>query len=389
MSRLNILISGAGIAGSTLAYWVARYGQAATVVERSGALRSSGAPVDVRGPAMAVAERMNIVSRLREASTIVSGWTSLDKTGKRSAHVDLGTLWRLRNDIELPRGDLSTILYEASRDHAEFIFGDSIMSLTQDAGGVDVTFERSRPRRFDLVIGADGLHSRVRRLAFGPDSEFVRHAGLYVASLPLPASIDPGRDIVSLHAPAKAVVLHPSRDRPIALCIFWHPEIPNFNAWETEQHRRILKVMFGNIGWTIPEILGAAHASRELWFDAVSIVELANWTRGRVAVLGDASSCVSLFGDGSSLAIAGAATLAAALADHPTDQAAALGQYQRLHGKLVGPRLKALSLVAAFLVPRTRIGISIRNRFLAVAGPTYATALRIGQSMRRPSRPRG
>jgi len=383
VSRLDVLISGAGIAGSALAYWVARFGHSATVVERSGSLRSSGAPVDIRRPAMPVVERMNIVSRLREASTVVSGWSLLDEAGERSAYVDVGTLWRLRNEIELPRGDLSTILYEASRDSAEFLFGDSITSLAQDGGGVDVVFERSRPRRFDVVIGADGLHSRVRRLAFGPETQFVHHAGLYVASLPLPRSIDPGRDIIMLNAPGKTVALHPSRDSPLALLIFWHPEIPDFDAWQTEQHKRILETTFGNLGWRVPDILAAALASRELWFDAVSVVKLANWARGRVAVLGDASSCASLFGDGSSLALAGAYALAAALADHPTDHEVAFGQYQMVHGKLVAPRLKALSLAAAFLVPRTRAGISVRNRFLAVAGPTYTTALRIGRRTKR------
>jgi len=387
LSRLNVLISGAGIAGSALAYWVAHFGHSATVVERSGSLRSSGAPVDVRRPAMPIVERMNIVPRLREASTVVSGWTLLDEAGERSAHVDLGTLWRLRNEIELPRGDLSTILYEATRDHAEFVFGDSITSLADDGDGADVEFERSRPRRFDVVIGADGLHSRVRRLSFGPETEFVRHAGLYVASLPLPQSIDPGRDIIMLNIPGKVVAIHPSREHPLVLLIFWHPEIADFDAWETEQHNRILEATFANVGWRVPEILAAARASRDLWFDAVSTVNLANWARGRVAVLGDASSCASLFGDGSTLAIAGAYTLAAALAEHPTDHKAAFGQYQAVHSKLVGPRLKALSLAAAFLVPRTRIGISVRNRFVAIAGPTYETALRIGQRMGRASRP--
>src|SRR5262245_14112313 len=337
---------------------------------------------------MPIVERMNIVPRLREASTVVSGWTLLDETGQRSAHVDLGTLWRLRNEIELPRGDLSTILYEATHDRAELFFGDSITSLADDGGGVDVEFEHSRPRRFDVVIGADGLRSRVRRRSFGPETVCLRHAGLYVASLPLPQSSDPGRDIIMLNVPGKVVAIHPSRERPLVLLIFWHPEIPDFDAWETEQHKRILEATFGNLGWTVPEILAAARASPELWFDAVSTVQLANWARGRVAVLGDASSCASLFGDGSTLAIAGAYTLAAGLADHPTDHKAAFGQYQAVHGKLVGPRLKALSLVAAFLVPRTRTGISVRNRFVAMAGPAYETALRIGQRMARASRPR-
>src|SRR5262249_20722607 len=196
-----------------------------------------------------------------------------------------------------------------------------------------------------------------------PETEFVRHAGLYVASLPLPQGIDPGRDIVMLNTPGTVAAIHPSRGRALVLLIFWHPEIPDFDAWETEQHKAILEATFANVGWRVPEILAAARASPELWFDAVSTVKLANWARGRVAVLGDASSCASLFGDGSTLAIAGAYTLAAALADHPTDHKAAFGQYQAVHGKLVGPRLKALSLAAAFLLPPTRIGVSVCKRF--------------------------
>jgi 2-polyprenyl-6-methoxyphenol hydroxylase-like FAD-dependent oxidoreductase len=384
VSRLSVLVSGAGIAGSALAYWLARFGHSVTVVERSGSLRSSGSPVDVRGPAMPIVERMNIVPRLREASTIVSGWTLLDETGAPSTRVDLGTLWRLRNDIELPRGDLAIILYEASQNSAEFIFGDSVTSLRQDGGGVDVEFEHSRPRRFDIVIGADGLHSRVRQLAFGPETEFVRHAGMYVAGLPLPRSIDPGRDIIMLNAPGKAVGLHPSGNHPLALLIFWHPEMVGFDAWETEQPKIILEETFGTFGWRVPEVLEAVRASGELWFDAVSVVQLANWARDRVALLGDASSCASLFGDGSSLAIAGAYTLAATLKEHPTDHNAALRQYQSIHGKLVGRRLKALPLVAALLVPRTRLGIMIRNRFLALAGPAYLAALRLARRMTSP-----
>jgi 2-polyprenyl-6-methoxyphenol hydroxylase-like FAD-dependent oxidoreductase len=149
-----------------------------------------------------------------------------------------------------------------------------------------------------------------------------------------------------------------------------------------EQHRQILQTTFAGFGWNVPKLLAAVRTSRDLWFDEVSVVELASWARGRVALLGDASSCASLFGDGSTLAIVGAYTLAAALAEHPTDHEAAFRQYQTVHGRLVGPRLKALPVIAAFLVPRTRVGISVRNRFLAMAGPTYTAALRFGQVMR-------
>jgi 2-polyprenyl-6-methoxyphenol hydroxylase-like FAD-dependent oxidoreductase len=382
--QLSVLISGAGIAGCTLAYWLPRYGHFVTVVERAGALRSSGAPVDVRGPAARVAEQMKIVPRLREASTRIAGVTLLDRTGRRCARVDLEGLRRsiAPKDVELPRGDLSTILHEASRDSAEFMFGDSITSLAQDDGrGVDVEFERSRPRRFDLVIGADGLHSMVRHLAFGPESSFVRYAGLYVATLPLPRGIDPGGEMIMLNAPGKSVTLHPSRETPLAALIFWNPEIRNFDHSDSEQHKRILETTFANIRWKVPDILDAVRASTELYFDSVSRVELASWARGRVALVGDASSCVSLFGDGSTLAIAGAYALAKALAENPTDHDEAFRQYQAQHGKLVATRQRSLSLVASLLVPRTQFGILLRNWVLVGILRAYAGTKRIGRRL--------
>jgi 2-polyprenyl-6-methoxyphenol hydroxylase-like FAD-dependent oxidoreductase len=246
---------------------------------------------------------------------------------------------------------------------------------------VDVEFERSRPRRFDLAIGADGLHSIVRRLAFGPQSSFVRHAGLFVATLPLPRSIDPEREMIMLNAPGKSVTLHPSRANPLAALIFWKPEIRDFDHSDSGQHKRILATTFADIGWKVPDVLAAVRASEELYFDSVSRVELTSWARGRVALLGDASSCVSLFGDGSTLAIAGAYTLATALAESPTDHDEAFRQYQAQHGKLVAPRQRNVALVASLLVPRTQLGISLRNRVLVGALSAYAAVKRIGRRL--------
>jgi 2-polyprenyl-6-methoxyphenol hydroxylase-like FAD-dependent oxidoreductase len=366
--RLNVLISGAGIAGCTLAYWLARHGHSATVVERSGALRSSGAPVDVRGPAADVAERMGIVPRLRAASTHISGLTFLDGAGRQAARVDLEAVRRsiAPKDMELPRGDLQMILREACGDGAEFIFEDTIASLRDDGQGVDATFERGASRRFDLVVGADGLHSNVRRLAFGPETDFVRYAGLYVATLPLPQSIDLGREIFMLNAPGKCAAVHPSRDRPLALLIYWSPQLADFDPADVERHKRILEATFAGIGWKAPEILAAVRATSQLYFDSVSRVQLTDWSRGRVTLLGDASSCVSLFGDGSTLAIAGAYALATALVENPDDHAEAFQHYQARHGKLVASKQSNLSLLASILVPRTALGISIRNRALGI-----------------------
>jgi 2-polyprenyl-6-methoxyphenol hydroxylase-like FAD-dependent oxidoreductase len=377
--RLNVLISGAGIAGCTFAYWLARHGHSATVVERSGAIGSSGAPVDIRGPAAQVVAEMGLVPRLQEASTRVAGLSFLDRTGRRRARIDLVGFRRsmMMRHFELPRGDLSTILHEASRDGAEFVFRDSIASLVQEDGGVEVTFEHSAPRRFDLVIGADGLHSIVRRLAFGPETSFVHHAGLYVATLPLPHEIDPKGEIQMLNAPGRSVTIHPSRDSPVAAFIFWKPEIADLDHHDAEQHKGVVEEAFGDLGWRVPEMLAAVRASAQLYFDSVSQVILADWARGRAALIGDASSCVSLFGDGSTLAIAGAHALALALAESPEDHGKAFRLYQARHGKLVAGRQRNVTRVASMLVPRTEFGIALRNRIVALVGSAQAGAKRL------------
>ena len=359
MAKLEVLISGAGIAGCTLAYWLTRNGHCATLVERSGSLRSSGSPVDVRGPAVDVAERMNIATYLRAASIRLQGMTLLDSDGGRVARVDIAALRSsiVPKDMEIARGDLARILHEASAHDADYMFADCIKTLAQDEMGVDVTFEHSRPRRFDLVIGADGLHSIVRRLAFGADSQFVQHAGLYAATISLPGSSDGECEMFMLNAPGKLATLHPCAGAPLAYFVFWHPQIPEFDYTDLNQHKLILERTFAGIGWRVPEFLDAVRVTRDMYFDSVARVDVANWARGRIALLGDASSCVSLFGDGSTLAIAGAYELAKALMESPADPQGAFSRYQSVHGKLVASKQKNLISTASRIVPRTSTGI--------------------------------
>jgi 2-polyprenyl-6-methoxyphenol hydroxylase-like FAD-dependent oxidoreductase len=387
MERLEVLISGAGIGGCTLAYWLTRNGHSVTVVERSGALRSSGSPVDVRGPAVDVAERMNIATRLREASIRPKGMTLLDSGGRRVARVDIAALRSsiVPKDMELARGDLARILYEASANDADYIFRDSIKALTPDEMGVDVAFEHSRPRRFDFVIGADGLHSIVRRLAFGADPEFVRHAGLYAATIPLPGYDGEG-EMFMLNTPGKLAALHPCQGVPLAYFIFWHPEIPEFDYTDLGQHKRILERTFAGIGWRVPEFLDAVRVAHDMYFDSVARVDVAKWARGRIALLGDASSCVSLFGDGSTLAIAGAYELAKALKESPTDPQGAFGRYQAVHSKLVASKQKNLISTAARIVPRTPAGLWLCTRLFWRTMGGLGTVVRFGRKLRGKSR---
>jgi 2-polyprenyl-6-methoxyphenol hydroxylase-like FAD-dependent oxidoreductase len=384
MEKTAVLISGAGIAGCTLAYWLTRHGYSVTIVERSRSLRSSGSPVDVRGPAVDVVGRMNIAKRLREVSIHLKGMTLLDSGGRRVARVDIAALRSsiAPKDMEVARGDLARILHEASASDAEYIFGDTIKALTQNGTGVEVTFERSRPRRFDLVVGADGLHSIVRRLAFGPDSEFVRHAGLYAATISLPHDGNGNGELFILNVPGKLAALHPCRGVPLAYFIFWHPEIPKFDHTDLHQQKIILKRTFADIGWRVPEFLDAAYAAHDLYFDSVARVDMAKWASGRIALLGDASSCVSLFGDGSTLAIVGAYELAKALTERPADPQGAFKRYQAVHGKLVASKQKDLVSTACRIVPRTSTGLWVSTRLFWRTMVGLGTVVHLGRKMR-------
>jgi 2-polyprenyl-6-methoxyphenol hydroxylase-like FAD-dependent oxidoreductase len=383
MRRLNILISGAGIAGMTLAFWLGRNGMRVTVVERAVGQRSSGSPIDVRGAAADIAQRMGIMDRVRQAATSVAGMRFVDARGKHVVRVDITALQRASGsrDVEIARGDLAEILQEASLDSAEVLFNDAIRSIVQDSGGVDVTFENAPPRRFDMVVGADGLHSGVRRLVFGPERNFVRHAGLYVATLPLSRAFDGlGRDITMFNAPARSATIHPARSQSLGAFIFWRKPVPGFDHRDTEQHRRIVQETYHTDGWHVPALLEEMRSTSDLYFDAVSRVQMDRWNDGRVVLVGDAASCVSLLGDGSTLAMIGAHSLAGALAHHTGDPAMAFQEFESRHRRLVEARQRWMALGASLLVPKTGTGIALRNTMLRLA-PVFTAAQHVQRSL--------
>jgi 2-polyprenyl-6-methoxyphenol hydroxylase-like FAD-dependent oxidoreductase len=329
-------------------------------VERARDLRSSGNPVDVRGSALPVADAMGLLPALREAATQVTAMSLLNTAGRQVARVRLPAA---RGEVEIPRGDLAAILYAAARDHAEFRFDDTVVELRQDGHGVDVAFDRAAPRRFDLVIGADGLHSAVRRLTFGPERDIVRRTGLHVATMPLHDPVENQRDVVIYTAPGRLVAIHPTRGRALAAFIFRFRDrtSPDLDHRDLRQYRRLVTEAYRGDGWRVPELLDRLRDAEDPYVDAVSRVRLPAWSNGRVALLGDAASCASLLGDGSSLAIAGAHTLATALGANPTDHTAAFRRYESAHRSLVDPRQRAFGLSATLLIPNSRLGLAARN----------------------------
>lgn len=360
----SVLVSGAGIAGPTLAYRLAREGVAVTLVEKAAELRSSGSPVDVRGSALQVVQAMGLNGRLRDASTQVDSIAFVDRTGKPVGKGFMRTLsgFGPEDSVELPRGALARALFEAAAPLIEVKLHDSIAQLHQDSDGVDVDFESGDSRRFDLVVGADGLHSNVRRIAFGPESGFVHPSGVYVATVPIDNVVADRRVVTMSNAPGRSLTIHPSRERPVAALIFWSGPAA-VDARDLASARDLLRMRYSGDGWLAPDVLNRLD-DPEFWFDSVSQVHIEQWSQGRVVLLGDAASCASLFGGGSSLAIEGADCLARALAEHPINLAYALGAYEREHRPRVAAGMSGMRRMAMMLVPRTTAGLWLRNAAL-------------------------
>lgn len=359
----SVLISGGGIAGATLAHWLLRFGFKPTVVEQAKGQRSSGNVVDIRGPALPIVRSMGLLSALRKLATRATGAEIVDASGARIAGMPGPNATRAggEDEIEVTRADLASVLLR-SCEGAEVTFDESIIVLTQDAGGVNVRLGSGTERRFDLLIGADGLHSITRKLIFGNSEQFARHLGMYVGTLACP-ELDLDTMAVQLYnVPGRLVAIHPGRDTPGAAFIFRHDEIRDLDHRDTQHHRKLIMTTYADDGWRVPELLDHVRDTNDLYFDAVCRIHLPRWSYGRVALVGDAASCVSLLGEGSTKAIAGAHALAEELAA-TDDHTVAFRRYQDRRQRQVSSATE-VRLSSALLVPRTRHGIAIRNRLL-------------------------
>lgn len=359
----NILISGASIAGPALAFWLREYGFNPTVVERAPALRDGGYAIDVRGAAVTVAERMGILGDLRAARTDMRGMTVVDAAGRPLTEIRMDELISTEGDIEIMRGTLSRILHERT-DGTEYLFGDSITAIKQDADGVRVTFEQHAPREFDLVVGADGLHSNVRQLAFGPESGFRRYLGYHISIFSTDNLLDLDRWTTIHNAPGRLAGLYRARtDRGAkAILGFKSPEL-RFDPRDPQSQIALLHKAFSDQRWIVPRLLEAAGQAPDFYFDSIAQIHLENWARGRVVLLGDASYCPSpLSGQGSSLALVGAYLLAGELFAADGDHRTAFRRYEEGMRNYVTLNQKIATDGAKTLIPNTSTGIWLRNQ---------------------------
>ena len=370
----SVLISGGGIAGASLAYWLGVSGYAVTVVERAPGLRTSGAaPVDFRGDQLALLERMGVLGDIQACQTGMGDQTVIDASGRR-----LSTFPSVlfSGDVEIERGDLARILYDRSASAAEYIFGDHITGMTQDADGVDVTFAHGAPRRFDLVVGADGLHSAVRRLAFGEESQFRHDLGLAIAGFDVPNTFGLDHGGLIYNEPGRLVMVTSGRDRTRAsVGLMFAVSLPDYDWRDTDGQKRIVAEHFAGVGWRAPALLAALRDAPDLYFDTVGQIRLGHWSAGRLVLLGDAAWCTGPGGNGTGHAMLGAYTLAGELALACGDYAAAFRRYEQIMRPPVAKSQKNAAGAGRFLTPATERKIRNRNRTFRILSSRPMTGL--------------
>ncbi|WP_026343370.1 FAD-dependent monooxygenase [Nocardia sp. BMG111209] len=367
MRNTTVLISGASIAGPSLALCLARYGYTVTVVEKAPELRRGGQAVDFTGEThRIVLARMGILDDIRRRQTGKTDTILFDEAGRRKALIS-GDF--TGGDIEILRGDLSGILYRRTAGGCEYLFGDTVTALTETAGGVHVEFAHAEARRFDLVIGCDGIHSRVRRLAFGPESDFVAHKGYYYAiagATPWETPADGPRERAVAHGwntPGRLATSGGSK--AAQMYMFTSPEL-DYARDDIDAQRRLIADRFADMGGEVPRMLAELPHLDGFYLDSLSKVTMRDYTSGRIALLGDAAYGITLGGFGTGLAVVGAYVLAGELRTAAGDHTIAFPRYQEIMKRYT--KLAGGSNPGPFLAPETALGLRFRNWFLGSRG---------------------
>jgi 2-polyprenyl-6-methoxyphenol hydroxylase-like FAD-dependent oxidoreductase len=310
--HMHILISGAGIAGLTLAYWLQRQGHHPVVIEQAPRLRDDGFMIDFFGPGYAVAERMALMEAFASIQGPISRLTFLDKHGHERIDLAYETLRSMLGGklFSFMRGDLVRILHSAVKAEVPLHFGVSVASLRQQPSCVEVTFTNGTGGTFDLVVGADGVHSRIRHLLFGDEAQFNHFLGYYVAAFITEEALVAPDALHTLLVPRRRISICPlSRNKCATLLLYRAPHVLDTLSRRMIEHE--LQREFGALGWIVPDLLKQARQTEHVYIDALTQIVLPQWSKGRVVLLGDACQCVSpAAGQGASLAMAGAYMLA-------------------------------------------------------------------------------
>jgi 2-polyprenyl-6-methoxyphenol hydroxylase-like FAD-dependent oxidoreductase len=385
----RVLISGAGIAGCCLAWWLDRYGYEVTLVEQAAEPRRGGYVIDFWGLGFDVAERMGLIDTLRGADLDIHQFLVVDERGKRITGIDQGALQQMTGGrlLSLQRSTLALSLYDAVRDRIAVRLNDSVDELHDDGGGVDVKLRGGDTGRYDLVFGADGLHSAVRRLTVGPQEQFERYLGYRVAAFSAPNY--PHRSphaYVTFARPGRQIWrVTLNDDVCVFLLLVAEPNPKAFPQNDIASQKRVLRQLFADVGWEGGEVLGALDKANDLYFDRVSQIDVLHWSKDRVALLGDACACPSLLaGEGSSMAMAEAYTLAGELHTAEGDHVRAFQAYEDRLRPYVERKQKGARGFAGSFVPKTAGGLWLRNLAFEVTTRLHLSRILFGAQLSDP-----
>lgn len=366
---MQVLISGASIAGPVLAYWLRRHGFTPTVVERAPGLRKTGGhAVDLFRPAMEVVERMGVLAQVTERRTGTERMTWTMEGRERPLEVDVGRLMRAFSDrhVEIMRDDLSEVFVDEATRGIEYVYGDSIAGMDEDADGVTVRFEHAKARRFDLVIGADGLHSNVRRLVFGEERRYSEYIGAHLAVVSVPNYRELGDEALVYGDVGRLAGLYSARHLGDARAVFlWRSPPLEVHHRDVARQKELLRAAFAGVGWEVPRIFAELERTPAFYFDAITQLRMETWSRGRVSLVGDAGySPGPAVGGSTSLAVVGAYVLAGELAAAGGDHVRGFANYEAAMIDYVR-RSRAFALRAArHLVPNSRFALWAQSSVL-------------------------
>jgi 2-polyprenyl-6-methoxyphenol hydroxylase-like FAD-dependent oxidoreductase len=327
MTKTKVLISGASVAGPALARFLHRDGYDVTVVERAPTLRESGYAVDFRGPALGVLTELGILDEVRRHETTLRAVALLDETGAEVGQLPAESF---AGELEVPKNSLTRILHRITKDDVEFVFGDSVASLTDHGSRVEVTFEHGATREFDLVFGADGVLSNIRRLAFGPHSAAIAHLGMSGVGFTTANILGLDRCGLLRTVAGTATYLASTGDpERVTVSLSFGSDSSDLDRCGREEQEATVRAAFAGHGWEIPRLLDAMSQAEDYSFSSACQVDLDRWAVGRVALVGDAGYCAApTSGMGTSQALIGAWTLARELATMDGDHTTAFPSYE-------------------------------------------------------------
>ncbi len=383
MDNKNILISGAGIAGTTLAFWLKRFGFNPTIIESSSKLREGGYAIDFMGAGYDVAEKMEIIPALQSVDINFSKLVFVDSNDKEKGSMNYQKIKNFLNGkaFTLLRSDLAKVIYQSIERDVEIIFGDTITKIDQNEKEVSVTFKSGTTRNFDLVVGADGLHSNVRNLIFGSEAQFEKYFGYYTSSFTID-NFSLGNKAFSMYnVPCKQVAVY-SKDanKTTTFFIFSSPEKLSYQHHDIEKQKLILKTEFENSGWKCSQLLAQIDSTKDFYFDSVSQIKMGNWHKERVALVGDAGYCPSLLsGKGSTLAMVGAYILAGELKQANGNYKTAFEQYEIVFKPFMEKKQKAARSFAKSFIPKSNFGIWLRNKIFKLMSSSIISKLFLSQ----------